>query len=89
MHWLEHLLGLDNLSGPVYGFWSGIGGDASILAVPAVLMRHHNCHVKWCWRLGRHPVAGTEYVVCRKHHPDEHPSAADVQAKGACDADRV
>lgn len=78
MNLLEHILGLDNLGGRWYGFWSGIGGDASILAVPAVLVRRHNCHVRRCWRLGRHPVAGTEYVVCRKHHPDEHPRVEDV-----------
>ncbi|HEY1820406.1 MAG TPA: hypothetical protein VGG83_10785 [Trebonia sp.] len=80
MNALAHLLGLDNLSGPVYGFWSGIGGDASILAVPLVVLRRHNCHVRRCPRLGRHPVQGTAFTVCRKHHPDEHPSADDIQA---------
>lgn len=80
MRLLAHLLGLDNLSGPWYGFWSGIGGDLSILAAPLVLLRRHNCHVKGCPRLGRHPVPGTGFVVCRRHHPDEHPTAADVQA---------
>jgi hypothetical protein len=80
MHWLIHLLGLDNLSGRWYGFWSGIGGDASIMAVPAVILRRHNCHVHGCPRLGRHPVAGTEFVVCRRHHPDDHATAEDVKA---------
>lgn len=78
MRWFEHFLGLDNLSGGWYGFWSGIGGDASILAAPLVLLRRHNCHVHWCPRLGRHPVAGTGLLVCRRHHPDEHPTHQDV-----------
>jgi hypothetical protein len=36
----------------------------------ATYLRHHNCHETWCWRLGKHPIEGTPYVVCRKHHPD-------------------
>lgn len=81
MHWLIHLLGLDNLGGGWYGFWSGVGGDASIMAVPAVVLRRHNCHVAWCWRLGRHAVElHPEWVVCRRHHPDDHPTADDVKA---------
>lgn len=80
---LAHVLGLDDLSGHWYGFWSGIGGDASILAVPAVLVRRHNCHAKGCPRLGRHPVAGTTFVVCRRHHPDDHPTAETIQKAGS------
>ncbi|HEV2375849.1 MAG TPA: hypothetical protein VGS19_27240 [Streptosporangiaceae bacterium] len=73
MGWLAHWLGLDNLAGPVYGFWSGAAGDVSSLAVFGALLalvRKHNCHVHGCWRVGRHPVEGTAYVVCRRHHPD-------------------
>lgn len=77
MRYLEHLLGLDGTGG-WYGFWSGLGGDASILAAPAVLLRRHNCHVHRCPRLGRHPIADTEFVVCRRHHPDDHPTADDI-----------
>ena len=32
MNVIAHVLGIDNLAGPWYGFWSGIFGDASILA---------------------------------------------------------
>jgi len=78
---LAHILGLSG-SGGWYGFWSGIGGDGALLAAPAILARRHNCHVRGCPRLGRHPVAGTDFTVCRRHHPDDHPTAADVQ-KGA------
>lgn len=66
-------MGLDNASGGWYLFWSGIGADFSELALIAplyVMVRKHNCHIHRCWRVGRHPVVGTDYIVCRKHHPD-------------------
>jgi len=84
--WLAHVLGMDNLSGPYYGFWSGSGSDIGELAMVGglvAIVRKHNCHVDKCWRVGRHPVAGTAYVVCRKHHPDGAPSHADVLAAHA------
>lgn len=70
---LAHFFGLDNLSGPFYGFWSGVGSDVSELAIVAAVIgmyRRHNCHVKGCPRIGKHPVEGTPYIVCAKHHPD-------------------
>jgi hypothetical protein len=81
MGWLAHLFGLDNLSGSYYGFWSGAGSDLGELAIVGglvTLVRHRTCHVHRCWRLGRHPVDGTPHVVCRKHHPDGHLTAAAV-----------
>jgi hypothetical protein len=42
------------------------------------LIRKHTCHVHRCPRIGRHKVEGTEYVVCRRHHPDGAPTHADV-----------
>lgn len=73
MGWLGHVLGLDDPSGPAYLAWSGAGADLSELALlgaVAAWWRRHNCHVRRCWRLGRHPVSGTEFIVCRHHHPD-------------------
>lgn len=73
LHALMHFFGLDDLSGPFYGFWSGVGSDISELAIVAAVIagyRKHNCHVKGCWRLGKHAVRNTPYVVCAKHHPD-------------------
>lgn len=62
------------LWGPGYQFWSGIGANAFLLvwAVTAILWaRHHNCHVRGCWRLHWHPSdAHGGHPVCRKHHPD-------------------
>lgn len=82
MNAVAHVLGLD-MSGYWAGFWQGPGGELSILATPLVLARRHNCHIKWCWRLGRHPmpdpVTGTPLLVCRRHHCDGHPTAATVR----------
>jgi hypothetical protein len=68
-HLIEHWLGMDNLSGPVYGFWSGFGSDVSEVAlIGAVfgIFRRHNCHERHCWRIGRHVVDGTPW--CDRHH---------------------
>lgn len=68
-HAIAGLLGLTNASGDLYLFWSGIFGDVSIFAAVAMLYWHHTCHVDNCLRFGRHPVNGTTYTTCRKHHP--------------------
>ena len=81
LHWLAVHTGTVNEGGPYYGFWSGFGSDLGEIAIIGGLIgiyRKHNCHVKGCWRVGRHPVDGTTFVVCRPHHPDEKPTAADV-----------
>ena len=83
MSWLGHILGLDDLSGPWYGFWSGFGSDVSELALLGALvglLRKHNCHVKGCWRVGRHAVDGTAWVVCARHHPVGAPTASHIEA---------
>jgi hypothetical protein len=82
---LLHVLGVDDVSGRWYGFWSGFGSDLGLIVTPLVLLRKHNCHTKWCWRLGRHPVEGKTWTVCRKHHPENPPTAADV-ANAVADA---
>lgn len=81
MHWLLHFTGADDLSGPIYGFWSGFGSDLGEIAIIGgliAIIRRHNCHVRGCWRVGRHPVEGTSFVVCRAHHPDPGPTHQDV-----------
>lgn len=80
LHWLAHFFGLDNLSGPQYGFWSGVGSDISELAIFGALAAHVrsvNCEVHGCWRLARHTTAA-QHRVCRRHHPDDVLTAADV-----------
>lgn len=41
----------------------------SLLTLAAGGYRKINCHEPWCWRIGRHRVEGTPYIVCHKHHP--------------------
>lgn len=82
MNWLVTILGISDESGRWYAFWSGFGSDLGELAVVGGLVslyRKHNCHVRGCFRVGRHPVDG--YIVCAKHHPEGAPSAQDVLDK--------
>lgn len=65
MHVISHFLGLDNVSGPVYAFWSGFGGDLTIFGAIFGLYYKHNCHIKRCPRIGKHTIDGTPY--CSKH----------------------
>ena len=60
-----------------YNFWSGFGSDlGEATLISAVLVglytgvRRVNCHTKGCWRIGRHRLDGTPYVLCRHHHPE-------------------
>ncbi len=83
-HWLLNFFGINNLAGYGYGFFSGIGsdlGEVAIIGAIIAVYRKHNCHVQGCWRISRHAVKGTPWVVCRKHHPeiDRAPTAAEVR----------
>jgi len=49
-----------------------------LLASAIGLYRHANCHVTRCFRLARYPVAGGQFKVCAKHHPDEQVRAGKV-----------
>lgn len=72
MHWLSHWLGLDDASGPIYLFFSGIFADLTYLSViggMAALVRKHQCEVHGCWRMGKH-VTEAQHTVCRHHHPE-------------------
>ena len=77
-HILWHFIGGDSTTTPQYAFWSGFAGDLAIFGAVIAYVRHKNCHVKGCPRLGRHAVQGTDHVVCRKHHPQDTPTAQDV-----------
>jgi hypothetical protein len=80
-------------TGPWYAAWSGWVSDlGEVVLIGGIItaVRHINCHVKGCPRLGKHPVDGTPYKVCAKHHPDipnTAPTHADVLAahQEACD----
>jgi hypothetical protein len=57
------------------GGWPQTLEGIGAIAAGYALVRKHNCHVKGCPRIGRHPVDGTNYIVCQHHHPsDQAPS---------------
>lgn len=70
-NWLYYFFGVGG-SGAHYGFWSGAGsdiGEATLVGAIIVAVRRVNCHGKGCWRVVTHPVDGTPFKACRKHHP--------------------
>jgi hypothetical protein len=76
-HWLGVRTGIFNESGPYYGFWSGFGSDLTEFGIIGVistgiyqLVRRYNCHEPGCWRVGTHPAAGGQFLLCYRHHPD-------------------
>lgn len=72
MHGLAEFFGLNSGGGTAYLWWSGIGSDLGELTIVAAIFAaysKHACHARHCWRLGKHPVDGTPFIVCRKHHP--------------------
>ncbi len=64
-----------------YNFISGPLADITLLGGAYAIIRRHNCHAHRCLRIGRHKVAGTDYIVCRKHHPRSSPSAEQILAE--------
>jgi hypothetical protein len=34
------------------------------------LVKKYNCHEPGCWRVGTHPAAGGQFLLCYRHHPD-------------------
>jgi hypothetical protein len=78
-HWLGVHTGATNESGPYYGFWSGFGSDLAEFGILGAigtgiyqLVKKYNCHNPGCWRVGTHPAAGGDFLLCYRHHPDYH-----------------
>jgi hypothetical protein len=76
-HWLQVHLGIIDEAGPYYGFWSGFGSDLAELSILGAIgtgvyqqVRKFNCHQPGCWRIGSHPAAGSQFMLCYRHHPD-------------------
>ena len=68
----QHFTGMDNVAGRAYGFWSGFGsdlGEITLIGLVAGIIKHQNCHVKGCKSVFTHPVVGTPFKVCKRHHP--------------------
>lgn len=69
LHWLSVHTGTANEASPYYAFFSGFGSDLSEFAILGAILgayHKHNCHVKGCWRIGKHTVDGTPF--CSRHH---------------------
>lgn len=95
MNWLLHVTGIDNEAGRWYALWSGFGsdiGEFALVGAAVAFYRRHTCHVdspRFCWRPGTHPVTGTPFRTCKKHHPEvpnevtpDHIQAAHAEATG-------
>lgn len=67
-----HFWGIDTQQSDNYDFFSGSGPVWVTTffgsSVFSTLWVHLNCHTDGCGRIGRFPVAGGQYKVCRKHH---------------------
>jgi hypothetical protein len=67
-----HFFGIDTQTSDNYCFWSGVGPCLVTLTlgsgVLVTIWRHLNCHADRCPKLGRFPVAGGRFKVCRRHH---------------------
>src|SRR5215471_7889849 len=76
-HWLQIHTGTVNEPGPYYGFWSGFGSDLAEFSILGAVgtaayqvVKKYNCHAPGCWRVGTHPAAGGQFLLCYGHHPD-------------------
>lgn len=62
-----HATGIDSQQSRFYDFWSGVATQLSVVGALVVGLRHKNCHVKGCWRIGHlDPLVG--WVACKRHH---------------------
>jgi len=97
-HWLKDMRGwtgsVTNSNGTSYDDYQAYSGIIPALAILTLLgaaaqaLRHHNCHVKGCLRMG-HPVEGTPYVACHKHHPAHEGNRRGVSEQTIHDAHRA
>ena len=71
LHVIFHALGIDTQTSMEYCFWSGAGTQLTLCIAAVMFLRHHNCHVKGCWRLG-HIDAEHGHPACRRHHSQAH-----------------
>jgi len=55
-----------------YDWLSGVMG-LSVLGLVSHNLAKHNCHARWCPRIGHYDYTddkGVVYKLCAKHHPD-------------------
>lgn len=94
--WIEVHTGTVHESGPFYGFFSGFGSDlgeyAILTAVGHGVYLHWqaiNCHNPGCWRVGKYPIAGGQYKVCARCHPDGKPERHHILAAHRAHQERM
>lgn len=68
---LEYL-GIINVNGRWYAFWSGFGSDIQEFGIFGLIFltwKRHNCHETHCFRIGRHELTkdGHKTLFCHKH----------------------
>jgi hypothetical protein len=72
LHAIIHALGIDTQLSFFYAFYSGFGPFAvSVLTLAlsiGTILFAVNCHVHGCLRIGKYPMVGGQFKVCRKHH---------------------
>jgi hypothetical protein len=78
-HWAAVHTGTANEQSSYYAFWSGFGSDIAEFGIIGAIgtgvyqmVRKYNCHEPGCWRVGNHPAAGGQFLLCYRHHPDYH-----------------
>lgn len=82
-HWWLHVLGIDNVSGRPYAWWSGSG---SVILPPLITLGgiaalwwwHHQCGVHHCYWPSRRLTAANERA-CWRHHPHPKRTAEDIR----------
>lgn len=74
-HGMAHLIGIDSQATQFYAFYSGFGtfllASLGYTGLIVTMLRTLNCHAPGCPRIGRYPLAGGQFKVCRHHHADE------------------
>lgn len=85
-----HFFGIDTQQSDNYDFFSGPGPVFVTILLGSgalfTLWSHLNCHVDGCPRIGKFPLAGGQYKVCRQHLPEGHPAHP---AKGELTAELI
>lgn len=87
-HWLAFATGSYNVNGVAHNYnaFSGSLSDVgqytiatSLITTSVLLWRKNTCHrYWWCWRHPHHPLEGTPYKLCAKHHPEDVPTVKEA-----------
>lgn len=75
-------LGMANVAGPIYAFWSGSGSVLlpwflNGLTLAGLFWWHNQCHVHRCYWYARRKTAAGE-PACWRHHPEPKRTVEDL-----------